>query len=158
MSVIKPFRGLRPRPEVAHEVASPPYDVLSSDEARALVAENPNSFLRVNKPEVDFPAETDPHGETIYRRGKENLGRLVADGLMFRDETPCFYLYRLTWQGRSQTGLVALTSTDEYDKGLIKNVLQPAQIVGRQRQFIKLLTRLGAGDQAQPGVGGPIPG
>jgi uncharacterized protein (DUF1015 family) len=120
MTTIRPFRGLRPRPDAAREVASPPYDVLSSDEARNLVEENPNSFLRVNKPEVDFPADTDTYSDEVYRRGKENLERLVDDGLMFRDESPCLYLYRLTWRGRSQTGLVALTSTDEYDAGLIK--------------------------------------
>jgi uncharacterized protein (DUF1015 family) len=105
---------------VAGEVASPPYDVLSSDEARALVAANPNSFLRVNKPEVDFGPGQDLYTDVVYRRGKENLERLVSEGLMFRDESPCYYVYRLTWQGQSQTGLVALTSTDEYNSGLIK--------------------------------------
>ena len=120
MSTIRPFRGLRPRPAVASAVASPPYDVLSSDEARALVADNPDSFLRVNKPEVDFPPDTDTYGREIYARGKANLERLVSDGLMFRDDEPCLYLYRLTWRGRSQTGLVALTSTSEYDTNLIK--------------------------------------
>jgi uncharacterized protein (DUF1015 family) len=120
MTVIRPFRGLRPRPDVARDVASPPYDVLSSAEARTLVAENPNSFLRVNKPEVDLPADTDTYSDEVYRRGKENLDRLVGEGLMSRDDTPCFYLYRLTWRGRSQTGLMTLTSTAEYDAGLIK--------------------------------------
>ncbi len=120
MATIRPFRGLRPRPDVAGEVASPPYDVLNSDEARAIVADNPNSFLRVNKPEVDFPAGTDLYGHTVYLRGKENLERLASEGLMQRDETPSFYLYRLTWQGQSQTGLVTLSSCDEYDRGLIK--------------------------------------
>ena len=120
MSTIRPFRGLRPRPDVAGEVASPPYDVLSSDEARLLVRENPNSFLRVNKPEVDFPADADTMSDAVYRRGKENLARLTDEGLMTRDEAPCFYLYRLTWRGRSQTGLVTLTSTAEYDAGSIK--------------------------------------
>jgi len=120
MSIIRPFRGLRPRPDMARTVAAPPYDVLSSDEARALVKDNPNSFLRVNKPEVDFPPDTDVYGKQIYERGKANLERLVAEGLMFRDETPCLYLYRLTWRGRSQTGLMTLSSTREYEQGLIK--------------------------------------
>jgi uncharacterized protein (DUF1015 family) len=120
MATIRPFRGLRPRPDVAGEVASPPYDVLNSDEARAIVASNPNSFLRVNKPEVDFPVGTDLYGEAVYRRGKENLERLASDGLMLRDETPCLYLYRLTWRGQSQTGIVTLTSCEEYDRGIIK--------------------------------------
>jgi len=120
MSTIRSFRGLRPRPDVARDVASPPYDVLSSEEARELVAKNPDSFLRVNKPEVDFPADADTYSDTVYQRGKENLKRLVDEGLMTRDDVPCFYLYRLTWRGRSQTGLVTLTSTAEYDAGLIK--------------------------------------
>jgi len=120
MSQIRPFRGVRPRPDAASEVASPPYDVLSSDEARALVKDNPNSFLRVNKPEVDFDADADVYSDAVYARGKENLGRLISEGLMFRDDAPCLYLYRLTWRGRSQTGLVTLTSCAEYDSGLIK--------------------------------------
>ncbi len=120
MSIIRPFRGLRPRPDAASEIASPPYDVLSSDEARTLVRDNPNSFLRVNKPEVDFPPDADVYGRDIYLRGKANLSRLVEDGLMTRDATPSLYLYRLTWRGASQTGLVALTSCREYDQGTIK--------------------------------------
>ncbi|MEN8151263.1 MAG: DUF1015 family protein [Planctomycetota bacterium] len=120
MSQIRPFRGVRPRPDAAKEVASPPYDVLSSDEARALVKDNPNSFLRVNKPEVDFDAGADTYSDAVYLRGKENLARLISDGLMFKDDKPGLYLYRLTWQGRSQTGLVTLSSCAEYDAGLIK--------------------------------------
>lgn len=120
MSVIRPFRGLRPKPELAGKVASPPYDVLSSDEARELVKDNPDSFLRVNKPEVDFDPGVDHYGDQIYQQGKKNLDRLVSEDIMIRDEQPCFYLYRLTMDGRSQTGLVALTSVAEYDNGKIK--------------------------------------
>ena len=120
MSVIRPFKGLRPRPEYAAQVASPPYDVLSSDEARKLVKGNPNSFLRVNKPEVDFAPGTPIYSEQVYRRGKKNLGRLVNDGIMCRDGSPCFYLYRLTMNEQSQTGLVALISVEEYNNGKIK--------------------------------------
>jgi uncharacterized protein (DUF1015 family) len=120
MSVVRPFRGLRPKPKKAKDVAAPPYDVLSSDEARELVKNNPDSFLRVNKPEVDFDPSVDVYGREIYQRGKDNLERLVRDGIMIRDEKPSFYLYRLTMDGRVQTGLVALTSVDEYDRGLIK--------------------------------------
>ncbi len=120
MSDIRPFRGLRPRPEYAAQVASPPYDVLSSDEARELVKGNPNSFLRVNKPEVDFPPGTPVYSEQVYRRGRENLGRLVSGGIMCRDSSPCFYLYRLTMNEQDQTGLAALTSVEEYKAGQIK--------------------------------------
>lgn len=120
MALVRPFRGLRPRPEVAAEVASLPYDVLSAAEARELAADNPNSFLRVNKAEIDFDNSVDPYSEQVYQRGKENLQRLINDGLMIRDRQPCFYLYRLTWRGKSQTGLIALTSVAEYDAGQIK--------------------------------------
>ncbi len=120
MAVVRPFRGLRPRPEMAHEVAAPAYDVLSSQEARELAKNNPNSFLRVNKAEIDFDNQVSPYSEKVYRRGRDNLRRLIDNGIMIRDEQPCFYLYRLTWQGRSQTGLIALTSVAEYDAGKIK--------------------------------------
>jgi len=105
---------------VAGEVASPPYDVLSAEEARAMAAGNPNSFLRVNKAELEFDSSVDPYSEQVYRRGKQNLNRLINDGIMIREEKPSFYLYRLTMSGRSQTGLVALTSVEEYNQGKIK--------------------------------------
>ncbi len=133
MSVIRPFRGLRPRPEFAPKVAAPPYDVLSSDEARELVKNNPISFLRVNKPEVDFPSDHNPTGKDVYETGRKNLQKLIDDGIMCRDAEECFYLYRLTWQGRSQTGLMALTSVDEYNNGLIKKHehTRPAKVSDR---------------------------
>jgi len=120
MSVVKPFRGLRPKPELARTVASPPYDVLSTREARDIVARRPHSFLRVNKAELEFGDDVDPYSEQVYARAKANLRRLIDRGVMARDPEPCFYLYRLTMSGRSQTGLVALTAVDEYDAGLIK--------------------------------------
>ncbi len=120
MAIVRPFRGLRPRPDIASRVASPPYDVLSSREARELARNNPDSFLRVNKAEIDFEDTVDPYSEQVYRRGKDNLARLINENIMVRDDRPCFYLYRLTWRGRSQTGLVALTSCAEYDAGKIK--------------------------------------
>ncbi|MEW6411065.1 MAG: DUF1015 family protein [Candidatus Zixiibacteriota bacterium] len=145
MSVVRPFRGLRPRPEKAHVIASPPYDVLSSEEARAIVKDNPDSFLRVNKSEVDFPPNTPPYGEEIYKKGRENLERLMNEGLMARDDKPFFYLYRLSWRGRSQTGLVALTSVEEYDKGLIKKHehTRPAKVNDRANHIMTLQAQVG---------------
>ncbi len=119
MSTLKPFAALRPRPEYAREVAAPPYDVLNAAEARRLVAGNPNSFLRVNKAELEFDDDTDPYGEVVYQRGKDNLQRLIDEQILVQDTHPCFYLYRLTMDGQSQTGLVALASVDEYDRGTI---------------------------------------
>ena len=120
MSVVRPFKGLRVKPEFAAEIASPPYDVLNAKEARKIVQRHPESFLRVNKAELEFDDHVDPYSEPVYRRGKDNLKRLVDKGMMARDPKPAFYLYRLTMSGRSQLGLVALTSVDEYDAGLIK--------------------------------------
>ena len=118
--IIRPFRALRPLPELAAKVASPPYDVLSSDEAREIVKTNPLSFLRVNKPEVDFSPEVKPDSGEVQRRGKENLERMVAEGTLIQDARSCFYIYRLTWKGRSQTGIVVTSSVAEYDQGKIK--------------------------------------
>jgi len=120
LATVKPFRALRPTPETAKDVASPPYDVLSAAEARDIVKINPNSFLRVNKPELEFPDGADSYSETVYRKGKDNLESLIKNGRMVRDSEPSFYLYRLTMGAVVQTGLVALASVDEYDKGIIK--------------------------------------
>jgi len=120
MSIVKPFRGLRPRPDLAQQVACPPYDVLSSKEARKMAEGNPISFLHVNKSEIDFDESTNPYSEIVYKKAAENLSKLEKDGVMFRDPKPCFYLYRLTMDGRRQTGLVALSSVVEYDAGKIK--------------------------------------
>lgn len=120
MATIRPFRGLRPKPELATQVACPPYDVLSTREARGMAKGNPYSFLHVNKSEIDFDDSVNPYSREVYLRGKENLQRLIDQGVMVRDSKPCFYLYRLTWRGHSQTGLTALTSVTEYDAGIIK--------------------------------------
>jgi len=120
VSVVRPFRALRPTPGRAKEVASPPYDVLDAREAREIVRQRPNSLLRVNKAELEFDDGVDPHSEAVYARAKANLRRLADDGLMARDPTPCFYLYRLTMAGRSQTGLAALCPVEDYDAGRIR--------------------------------------
>ncbi len=145
MSEIRPFRGLRPRPDLAREVASPPYDVLSASEARAMAADNPNSFLRVNKAELEFPEGADPHADEVYARAKANLERLESSGVMKRDSTPCLYVYRLTMSGRSQTGLVTLTSVDEYDRGLIKKHehTRPNKVADRAQHILTLDAQVG---------------
>ncbi len=120
MSDIRPFPGWRPRPDLAAKVASPPYDVLNSDEAREMAASNPLSFLHVVKAEIDLPADADTHGEPVYAKSAENFQRLIDEGSLIQDETPCFYLYRLGMGDHVQTGLVAGCSVDEYEKGLIK--------------------------------------
>ena len=120
MADIKAFRGYSPAPEYAKQVASPPYDVLSSEEARAMAAENPYTFLHVVKSEIDFPADTDLHSDAIYKKGAENLNKLITDKILVRSQVPCFYLYRQKMGVIVQTGLVAGASVEEYDKGIIK--------------------------------------
>jgi uncharacterized protein (DUF1015 family) len=120
MSVIQPFRGYRPRKDVVEKVASPPYDVLSSDEARTATADNPLSFLHIVKAEIDLDPSVDVHSEEVYRKSNENLLTLIRDGILVRDETPCFYVYQQKMGGHVQAGLVAGASVDEYQKGLIK--------------------------------------
>ncbi|HSO22482.1 MAG TPA: DUF1015 family protein, partial [Chondromyces sp.] len=107
MARIEPFRAWRPQPHLAAQVASPPYDVLSSDEARAMADGNPISFLHVNKPEIDLPPGTDVYSEQVYRRGAANLARLVEDGVLVREDAPALYLYRQQMGEHVQTGLVA---------------------------------------------------
>ncbi len=120
MSAIQPFRAYRPRPDCAAQVASFPYDVISSDEARALARGNPVSFLHVCKPEIDLDPSVDVHDDRVYAKGRENLLRLIADGVLARDAKPCLYLYRQTMGAHVQTGLVCLCSVREYEQGLIK--------------------------------------
>ncbi len=124
MSIIKPFRGLRPVRDKASAVASPPYDVLSSEEARQMARDNPVSFLRVVKPEIELDPSIDIHSDEVYEKGRSNLNRLVEEGVMVRDETPSLYLYeqRMDISGTPhvQVGLVAGASVDEYQRGLIK--------------------------------------
>jgi uncharacterized protein (DUF1015 family) len=145
MAIVRPFKGLRPHPEMAKEVASPPYDVLTAEEAREMAANNPNSFLRVNKAELEFDDRVDPYSEQVYQRGKQNLQRLIDKGVMIRDEQPSFYLYRLTWQGRSQTGLISLTSVDEYDQGKIKKHehTRPEKVNDRANHIMYLGAQVG---------------
>jgi uncharacterized protein (DUF1015 family) len=120
MASVKPFRALRPKPELAARVCELPYDVMSSDEAREIAKDNPLSFLRVSKPEIDLPAGTDLYSPEVYAKGKENFERLLREGALRQDATPCFYLYRQIMGNHSQVGLVAAASCEEYIDGIIK--------------------------------------
>ena len=108
MSLIKPFRSLRPAPGRARDVLAPPYDVLSSAEARERAAGKPRSFLHISKPEIDHDPKTDPYNRTVYAKAAENLQRMIKAGVLMRDATPFYYVYRLTWRDRVQTGLAAV--------------------------------------------------
>ena len=120
MVKVFPFRGLRPIPEKAVEIASPPYDVLNAQEAKKIINNHPNSFLRVNKAECEFDDRIDPHSETVYQKAKENLLLFIENGLMIQDEQPCLYVYRLTINNQCQTGLCCVMSVEDYENGLIK--------------------------------------
>lgn len=120
MATFKPFKALRPVPDKAAEIASPPYDVLDSDEARIEVQKHPLSYIHVEKPEVDLPLGTDLYDPAVYAKARENLDNYVKQGLMKQDAEPMFYIYSQTMDGREQTGLVGLTSVDEYMSGVIR--------------------------------------
>lgn len=123
-TLIKPFRGLHPAAGRAADVAAPPYDVLSSEEARVRAAGKPWSFLHISKPEIDLPEDTDPYAPAVYAKAAENLARLIEDGIMVRDAAPCYYAYRLTMTTgaarHEQTGLVATASVACYNANRIK--------------------------------------
>lgn len=120
MKLIKPFRGLRPTRELASQVASHPYDVLNREEAYALAKDNSNSFLHINKPEVDVDPQVSVYDEKVYAKGRENLDRFVSEGILQRDDEALFYVYRQQMGNHVQTGLVAVGSVDAYENNLIK--------------------------------------
>ncbi|QQR75463.1 MAG: DUF1015 domain-containing protein [Holophagales bacterium] len=120
MSKICPFRALRPSEESAPRVSSVPYDVVSTDEARALAADNPLSFLHVTRAEIDLPAGTDPYDASVYAKAKSALAGITAAAPLVHEAEPSLYLYRLVMGSHAQTGLAACYSVDEYDNDLIK--------------------------------------
>jgi len=120
MSKIRPFRGLRPKLGLAQEIASPPYDVMDSSEARILAKNKPLSFLHVVKPEIDLPEDIDLYDDRVYATAAANLRSLASKGNMLQDERGCFYAYRQKMGDHIQTGLVVCASCDEYENDLIK--------------------------------------
>ena len=120
MAKIKAFKGLRPVRNKVHLVASRPYDVLNTNEAKHEAEGNPDSFLHVVKPEIDFPSGQDPYAPEIYQRGRENFERFLQDGVFFQDERESLYIYRLTMDGNSQSGIVAAAAVDDYFCDVIK--------------------------------------
>jgi uncharacterized protein (DUF1015 family) len=120
MATVSPFRALRPRAALAGRVASPPYDVVSTREARELAAGNPDSFLRVSRPEIDLAPGIDEHADEVYAKGAENLAELVGRGVLVQEPEPRLYVYAQRMGSHRQTGLVACASVDEYDRDVIK--------------------------------------
>jgi uncharacterized protein (DUF1015 family) len=120
VAVIRPFRALRPQAERAQLVASVPYDVVNTEEARALANGNPLSFLHVSRPEIDLPPGTDLYSDTVYRKAVENFEKLIADCPLEKESEPSLYLYRLIMGDHQQVGIVACCSIDEYDNGTVR--------------------------------------
>lgn len=145
MSLIQPFTALRPRSEYAQSVVAPPYDVLDTEEARARAADNPWSFLHISRPEIDFPAGTDPCMPAIYAKGRENLTRMIDAGVLHFDQQASFYVYRLQMGAHRQTGLVVAASIAAYENNRIRKheLTQPHKVDDRARQIATLNAHTG---------------
>ncbi len=120
MITIVPFKSLRPEAQFAKQVASRPYDVLSSKEAKVEAEGNPFSFLHITKSEIDLPANIDVHSKEVYLKAKQNLDAFISRPVLFNESKPCYYIYQLVMNDKSQTGLVCCSSIRDYENGLIK--------------------------------------
>lgn len=145
MSLTRPFRGLCPSPEYASQVAAPPYDVMSAAEARAMVDGKGNSFLHVSRAEVDLPEGADQYSAAVYARSKINFDRMVSEGILKRDAENSYYIYRLSNEFASQTGIALIASVDGYDGGNIKRheFTRPDKEDDRVRQIDVLSAQTG---------------
>lgn len=145
MSIIKPFRALRPVPEKAEMTACVPYDVVYDDEVREYIRENPLNFLRVTRPEAEFPENANPSAEEIFNKAKENLQKFIDNEIFAYEAEPCLYVYRLETGEHSQTGVVACCSLDEYELGLIKKheKTRPDKVEDRTAHMIAVRAQTG---------------
>ena len=145
MSIIKPFRALRPVPEKAERTACVPYDVVYDDEVREYIRENPLNFLRVTRPEAEFPAGANPPIEDIFAKARENLQKFIDDEIFAYESEPCLYVYRLETSEHAQTGVVACCSLDEYELGLIKKheKTRPDKVEDRTNHMIAVRAQTG---------------
>lgn len=145
MTLIRPFRGLRPAPQRAADVVAPPYDVLNTREARARADGRPWSFLHISKPEIDLPEGTNPYDPAVYAKGAANLQHMIAEGILTRDPVPCYYVYRLIMGEHVQIGLVAVASVPDYDSNRIRKheYTRPDKEDDRVRQIDALNAQTG---------------
>jgi len=145
MTLIRPFAALRPVPDRAADVLAPPYDVLSSAEARVRAAGRPWSFLHISKAEIDLPETTDPHADEVYARAASNLLHMQQQGVLVRDDKPCYYVYRMVMGAHSQTGLVAAAAVADYDSNRIRKheFTRPDKEDDRVRQIEALNAQTG---------------
>ncbi len=140
MSLISPFKGLRPPKELAHHVAAPPYDVVNAREAGEFAAGNAGCFFHITRPEIDLDPDTDIHSAEVYAQGRRNLQSFLEKGYLKRDDSPCFYIYQLAMEGKTQTGVVAGVSAEEYGNGLIKRheLTRPDKVRDRTENTLQL--------------------
>jgi uncharacterized protein (DUF1015 family) len=152
LTLIKPFRALHPVAARAREVLAPPFDVLSTAEARERARGRPWSFLHVSKPEIDLPEDTDPYSSEVYAKAAENLERMVAERMLLRDSRPHYYAYRTSWQGLRQTGLACVASIAAYGNGRIRRheLTTPLKETDRVRQIEALNAQTGPVMMAYP--------
>ena len=145
MKLIKPFRAVRPTKELASQVASPPYDVVSRAEAREIAKGNPYSFLHINKPDIDLADDIDAHNPLVYQTGRSNLDEFLNSGVLVKDEVESFYLYRQIMGDHEQLGLVAIASVDAYDNGYIKihEYTRPDKEEDRVKHMVELGAQVG---------------
>lgn len=120
MAIIKPFKAIRPIEELVDKIAALPYDVMDSNEAREMAKDNPYSFLHVDKAEIDLPEDIDVYSDRVYEKAKQNLDSMIEKGYYIEDNKPNYYIYRQAMGSRSQTGLVACASIDDYTNNIIK--------------------------------------
>ena len=124
MSLILPFKALRPSIDKASDVIAPPYDVLDSGEAREMAKDKPYSFLHISKPEIDLEEEINFNDESVYKKGADNLKNFIEDGILYQDKKECLYLYEITLDNKTQTGFGCIASIEAYNKNIIK-LVQP---------------------------------
>src|SRR5690554_1903540 len=120
MIKFSPFKALRPQDKIAHKVATLPYDVMNIDEAKKMAMDNPYSFLRIIRSEIELDDLENPYTDNVYKKAKENLENMIGKNILIEDETPRFYIYRQIMNGRIQTGIVGCASIDDYINGGIK--------------------------------------
>lgn len=142
MTVIRPFCGIRPAPDLAASVAALPYDVYTRDEARDAVDGHPLSFLNIDRPETQFPKETDMYADTVYKKARSLMEDRILDGTFLQDTAPCFYLYSQSTRSHSQTGLVCCASVDDYLSGAIRK--HENTLAAKELDRIRHIDALGA--------------
>ena len=144
-TLVKPFAALRPTADHASAVVAPPYDVVNTEEARKLVEHQPNSFLHISRPEIDLPDGTDPYSDPVYARARENLDRLVGLGLLIRDPSPSYYVYRMRMAEHEQTGVALAASVAAYEANRVRKheLTRPTKETDRVKNMASLNAQTG---------------